>query len=54
VPDGINPTAPLKRNWLINPFAFNDGVPVWAVFATFVPALLIFILLFMEAQITRL
>lgn len=53
VPDGVSPTAPSKRGWFINPIGVSQPVPVWVVFAAVVPAILIFILLFMETQITR-
>jgi len=53
VPDGVSPTAPEKRSWLISPLGLSQPLPIWLIFAAIVPAVLIFILLFMETQITR-
>ena len=60
-------TSPLQRNWTISPFGslvFNftktnepvgEGVwtplQVWAMFAAFLPAILLYALLFMETHI---
>ncbi len=56
VPDnsnGLSTTAPEKRGWVINPLGVKEPLPVWAYFLAVVPALLIYILIFMENQITR-
>jgi len=53
VPDGVQPTAPYKRGWFVNPLGLKVNLPAWTMFAAIIPALLVFILLFMEAQITR-
>ena len=53
MPDGVSPTAPDKRSWLINPLGLSQALPIWLIFAAILPAILIFILLFMETQITR-
>ncbi|CAH1788172.1 unnamed protein product [Owenia fusiformis] len=52
VPDGLSPTDPKKRGWFINPMGINQPFQVWQIFAAIIPALLIFILMFMEIQIT--
>lgn len=43
---------PAKRGWLINPFGEHMPFPVWLMFASCIPALLVFILIFLESQIT--
>jgi len=50
VPDGLEPTDP-TRSWLVNPL--NGGFPVYMTFLAVVPALLVYILIFMESQITE-
>ena len=47
----IQVTKPDERGWLISPVA---NVPVWAMFAGILPALLLFVLLFMETSICQL
>lgn len=49
VPEGFSPSEPVKRGWLI-PFS---GVPIWIMFASVVPAMLVYILLFMETHISE-
>ena len=53
VPNGFVPTASGKRGWLIHPMGEEETIPIWAIFFALIPALLLFILLFMETQITR-
>ena len=53
VPDGLQPTASDKRGWFINPMGIKQKMPVWAMFGACIPAMLLFILIFMEMQITR-
>lgn len=50
VPDGISPSDPENRGWLI-PFG---PVPGYLPFVSLVPALLVYILIFMETQISEL
>lgn len=50
VPDGISPSDPSRRGWLI-PFG---PVPTWLPFVCVIPAMLVFILIFMETQISEL
>ncbi|XP_069015741.1 anion exchange protein 2b isoform X2 [Embiotoca jacksoni] len=54
VPEGFSVTSPLKRGWFINPLGSNGAFPIWMMFACSFPALLVFILIFMETQITTL
>ncbi|XP_031699389.1 solute carrier family 4 member 1b (Diego blood group) [Anarrhichthys ocellatus] len=54
VPKGLVVSNPSKRGWLINPFGDHKAFPVWVMFACCVPALLVFILIFLESQITTL
>ncbi|KAM9336661.1 solute carrier family 4 member 1b (Diego blood group) [Symphorus nematophorus] len=54
VPKGLMVSNPAKRGWLINPFGEHQPFPVWLMFACCVPALLVFILIFLESQITTL
>ncbi|XP_061567608.1 solute carrier family 4 member 1a (Diego blood group) [Cololabis saira] len=54
VPKGIQVTKPEARGWFINPMGENSDFPVWMMGACCVPALLVFILIFMESQITTL
>uniref|UniRef100_A0A665WKJ5 Solute carrier family 4 member 1 n=1 Tax=Echeneis naucrates TaxID=173247 RepID=A0A665WKJ5_ECHNA len=54
VPKGLMVSNPAKRGWLINPFGEHKPFPVWVMFACVVPALLVFILIFLESQITTL
>ncbi|XP_070135791.1 band 3 anion transport protein isoform X1 [Drosophila bipectinata] len=50
VPEGLSPSDPSKRNWYIG---FN-ATSTWIPFACVVPALLVYILIFMESQISEL
>ncbi|XP_077997828.1 band 3 anion transport protein-like [Glandiceps talaboti] len=54
IPDGFTPTAPDKRGWFISPLGLQTPIPVWAVFGAAIPAILVFILLYMETLITEL
>lgn len=50
VPDGISPSDPTRRGWLIP----LGPVPMWLPFLSLIPALLVYILIFMETQISEL
>lgn len=52
MPRGFSVTSPEKRGWIINPLGSNGLFPIWMMFACCLPALLVFILIFMETQIT--
>uniref|UniRef100_A0A669BMD5 Anion exchange protein n=1 Tax=Oreochromis niloticus TaxID=8128 RepID=A0A669BMD5_ORENI len=54
VPSGFSVTNPDKRGWFISPLGSNGEFPIWMMFACCLPALLVFILIFMETQITTL
>nr|XP_014341472.1 PREDICTED: anion exchange protein 3 isoform X1 [Latimeria chalumnae] len=54
VPSGLSVTSPAKRGWFIHPLGGQIPFPIWMMFASAVPALLVFILIFMETQITAL
>lgn len=50
VPEGLSPSDPSRRGWLIP----MDGLPTWVPFAAVVPAMLCYILVFMESHISEL
>lgn len=50
VPDGVSPSDPKVRGWLIP----MGPVPMWLPFVCFVPAMLVYILAFMETHISEL
>ncbi|XP_043082694.1 anion exchange protein 2b isoform X1 [Puntigrus tetrazona] len=54
VPRGFSVTSPEKRGWIVNPLGSDGQFPIWMMFASILPALLVFILIFMETQITTL
>ncbi|XP_075286999.1 anion exchange protein 3 isoform X2 [Opisthocomus hoazin] len=54
VPSGLSVTSPHKRGWFIHPMGSTGTFPMWMMFASAIPALLVFILIFMETQITTL
>ncbi|XP_040004081.1 anion exchange protein 3 isoform X3 [Xiphias gladius] len=54
VPSGFSVTSPDKRGWFISPFGDKQPFPTWMMGASIIPALLVFILIFMETQITSL
>ncbi|KAK7877642.1 hypothetical protein WMY93_031654 [Mugilogobius chulae] len=54
VPSGVSVSSPHKRSWLVPFFGAEGDFPVWMAAASVLPALLVFILLFMESQITAL
>ncbi|XP_018565326.1 band 3 anion transport protein isoform X2 [Anoplophora glabripennis] len=54
VPEGLSPSDTEHRGWFIPPGGTNQPFPTWLVFATAVPAMLVYILLFMETQISEL
>lgn len=54
VPSGLTVSNPEKRGWFINPFGEHKPFPVWLMFASCIPSVLVFILIFLESQITTL
>ncbi|XP_076088046.1 band 3 anion transport protein-like isoform X4 [Mytilus galloprovincialis] len=51
VPPTLEPT--LKRGWVVNPVGTKKRFEVYIIFASFIPAALIFLLLYLETQITE-
>lgn len=54
VPRGLEVTNGTARGWFIHPMGSATPFPIWMMFASAVPALLVFILIFLETQITTL
>nr|XP_056719271.1 band 3 anion transport protein [Euleptes europaea] len=54
VPEGIKVSNESARGWFINPLGNRVDFPIWMMFAALLPALLVFILIFLETQITTL
>ncbi|XP_062994155.1 band 3 anion transport protein isoform X1 [Elgaria multicarinata webbii] len=54
VPKGLEVSNPMNRGWFIYPLGTDDSFPIWMMFASALPALLVFILIFLESQITTL
>ncbi|NXJ39217.1 B3AT protein, partial [Ciconia maguari] len=52
VPKGLEVTNASARDWFIDPMGKGNNFPTWMKFASVVPALLVFILIFLETQIT--
>lgn len=52
VPEGLEPSDTTQRGWLVEMGA--DGDPLWLPFAAGVPAILVYILVFMETHISEL
>lgn len=52
MPRGFSVTDPEQRSWVINPLGGERPFPVWMMVASALPAVLVFILIFMETQIT--
>ncbi|XP_072047602.1 band 3 anion transport protein-like [Amphiura filiformis] len=54
VPNGLVPTDGCKRGWFVNPLGMEKPMHIMWIFAAAIPALLAFILMFMESLITAL
>nr|XP_018917358.1 PREDICTED: band 3 anion exchange protein isoform X1 [Bemisia tabaci]XP_018917359.1 PREDICTED: band 3 anion exchange protein isoform X1 [Bemisia tabaci]XP_018917360.1 PREDICTED: band 3 anion exchange protein isoform X1 [Bemisia tabaci] len=54
VPEGLSPSNPEERSWIIPPTGVHLPVQTWTMFAACIPALLVYILLFMETHICEL
>lgn len=54
VPKGLQVTNSSARGWFIHPLGDTTTFPIWMMFASVIPALLVFILIFLETQITTL
>ncbi|KAG7211528.1 hypothetical protein KM043_010790 [Ampulex compressa] len=53
VPEGLSPSIP-GRSWFVSPVGTKRPIPLWMTMACIVPALLVYILIFMETQISEL
>ena len=51
VPDGLHVTDSDKRDWVVSPFGVNGDIPIWIPFICIVPAILLYLLLFINATI---
>lgn len=51
VPEGLSPSNPDERGWIISPGGKEKPFPIWLVGACCIPAMLVYILLFMETHI---
>ncbi|XP_060111244.1 band 3 anion transport protein [Heteronotia binoei] len=54
VPKGIQVSNDTARGWFINPLGEHKPFPIWMMFGAALPAILVFILIFLETQITTL
>ncbi|XP_066119561.1 band 3 anion transport protein isoform X1 [Saccopteryx bilineata] len=54
VPSGLKVSNSSARGWIIHPLGLHSEFPIWMMFASALPALLVFILIFLESQITTL
>lgn len=54
VPSGLTVSNSSARGWIIHPLGLYSQFPIWMMFASALPALLVFILIFLESQITTL
>ncbi|ELV11230.1 Band 3 anion transport protein, partial [Tupaia chinensis] len=54
VPSGLTVSNSSARGWVIHPLGLFTNFPLWMMFASALPALLVFILIFLESQITTL
>lgn len=54
VPEGLTPSDPETRGWII-PLTGSEGkeFPIWAAFAACLPALMVYIITFMETHIAE-
>lgn len=54
VPEGLTPSDPTQRNWFVSFIGSSDNpFPVWGMFAAVVPALMAYIIIFMETHIAE-
>lgn len=51
VPDGLSPTSP--RSWLVPLNPGIETIPAWVAFAMALPALMVYIIVFMETHIAE-
>lgn len=53
VPEGLTPSDPAARGWFISPSGIKSPVEPWVPFVAIVPAILVYILMFMETHISE-
>lgn len=53
VPEGLKPSNSSVRGWFIPPNGLEGHIDSWVPFIAIVPALLVFILAFMETHISE-
>lgn len=53
VPEGFTPSNANVRGWIISPSGMDKSFPLWVAWAAGIPAMLVYILLFMETHITE-
>ena len=54
VPDGLQVTLPSERGWIINPLGQQVPLPFWMIIGAIFPAILLYLLLFVETHICEL
>ena len=54
VPDGLQVTLPSERGWIINPLGQQVPLPFGMIFGAILPAILLYLLLFVETHICEL
>lgn len=54
VPSGLQVSNSSARGWVIHPLGLFTPFPLWMMFGAALPAVLVFILIFLESQITTL
>ncbi|KAG1669655.1 Anion exchange protein 2 [Nymphon striatum] len=52
--EGLSNSNSTVRGWVIPPMGLHKPFPIWGIFAAILPALLLFILFFMETEICQL
>lgn len=53
VPEGLTPSDPAARGWFISPSGLKNPIEPWVPFIAIVPAILVYILMFMETHISE-
>lgn len=53
VPEGLTPSDPKVRGWFIPPSGIESAIDPWVPFMALVPAVLVYILVFMETHISE-
>ena len=53
IPDGLEVSNPGKREWFISPLGSESAIPIWIPFVAIIPALLLYILLFVNCTLCQ-